>query len=79
MWDELESLVAALPGIISRRPELDGTGFCLGATSSKRASDPVIHSHTMDFEGSVKKDRRNSDSGLLHPSFVYLFECAGKS
>ena len=52
---ELESLVAALPAITSQRPELDGTGFCLGITSSKQTSGPVVHSHTTNFEGIVSR------------------------
>ena len=34
---------------------MGGVGYCLGITSSRKSSTPVIHSHTTDFEGSVRR------------------------
>ena len=43
------------PPIKSGRPELEGDGFCLGVTSSRRSGGLVVHSHTRDFVDTTKK------------------------
>jgi hypothetical protein len=61
----LEELVVQLPPIRSGRPELQGEGFCLGVTSSKKTGGVVIHSHVSDFPEVVDE--------IIH--VLYELEC----
>ena len=54
-----------LPPIRSGRPELQGEGFCLGVTSSKKTGGVVFHSHVSDFPEVVAE--------IIH--VLYVLEC----